>query len=134
MPFEEVEHTADMALRIWAPDLPGLFIEAARGMFSLMAGATVQGDPTGWQRVHLQAIDYESLLVEWLNELLFLAEEGDRLFVEFRVEHLSSAELEAQAGWIRGKLTGAHIKAATYHNLFIQHTEHQVEVELTLDV
>jgi len=29
--FEEIRHTADWALRVWAPDLSTLFTQAAQG-------------------------------------------------------------------------------------------------------
>ena len=35
MGFEEISHTADWSARVWAPDLPSLFTEAARAMNSL---------------------------------------------------------------------------------------------------
>jgi SHS2 domain-containing protein len=133
MPFEELEHTADRALRVWAGDLPGLFVEAARGMFSLVADLAGDASPRGWDPISLDAIDHESLLVEWLNELLFLAEDADHLFVAFRIEHLSSTQLCAQAGWVPGHPTKAHIKAATYHDLQIVETNGALRVELTFD-
>ncbi|MFA5873569.1 MAG: archease [Anaerolineales bacterium] len=35
MPYEELPHTADWCLRVWAADMAGLFAEAARGMNAL---------------------------------------------------------------------------------------------------
>ena len=134
MPFEELEHTADRALRVWAGDLPSLFVEAARGMFSLVADLAGDATPRGWDPIDLEAIDHESLLVEWLNELLFLAEDADRLFVAFRIDHLTHTQLRAQAGWVPGHPTRAYIKAATYHNLQIVATDDYLLVELTFDM
>jgi SHS2 domain-containing protein len=133
MPFEELEHTADRALRVWARDLPSLFVEAARGMFSLMADQAGDAAPRGWAHIDLGAIDHESLLIEWLNELLFLVEDADRLFVAFRINHLTDTQLRAHAGWVPGHPTSAHIKAATYHNVQIVEIDDNLLVELTFD-
>ena len=134
MPFEEVDHTADRALRVWAADARSLFLDAAHGMINLMGDPPPGCTPTGWQDIELEAIDQESLLVEWLNELLYLAEETGGLFVTFDVLALTEYHLRARAGWVPARASKAHIKAATYHNLAIVQTADGVSVELTFDV
>jgi hypothetical protein len=67
-----IAHTADWALKVWSVDLPGLFREAALGMYALM---DVQfGAPTQPRRLELSAHDPESLLVGFLSELLYFVE------------------------------------------------------------
>jgi len=68
--YQEVEHTADRALHVWGRTLPDLFAGAARGMYSLMADLNGLA-ATERREVQLEAWDQESLLVDWLNELLF---------------------------------------------------------------
>jgi riboflavin kinase/FMN adenylyltransferase len=131
--FEEIEHTADRALRVQSPELPGLFAGAARGMFSLMADLDGMV-ATEWRQVHLKAWDIESLLVDWLNELLFLAETAGLLFLESRIEMLSETELVAQAGSASGDVDRAHIKAATFHNLELRQDALGWSTVITLDV
>ena len=41
--FREREHTADWELEVWAPDLPGLLVQAARGMYWLMGARLQEG-------------------------------------------------------------------------------------------
>ena len=36
MPYEVIEHTADIGLKIWGKDLPSLFRDAAEGFFDLV--------------------------------------------------------------------------------------------------
>ncbi len=86
--YLEVEHTADRALRVWGRELPDLFVGAARGMTGLMAD--LDGlVATEWREVRLEGWDRESLLVDWLNELLFLTETERLLFVDYRIESLT---------------------------------------------
>ena len=153
--YREIEHTADRSLEVRGRELADLFVGAARGMFSLM------GDLNGlvathWQTIELAAWDRETLLVDWLNELLFITEMEGLLFVECRIESLSDlapsldrpvgmpdgaesadlpgAKLVAQVGAVRAPVTKAHIKAATFHNLALVRDELGWSTVLTFDV
>jgi SHS2 domain-containing protein len=131
--YEEIEHTADRALKVWGRKLPDLFVGAARGLYSLMAN--LDGlVATGWREVRLEARDRESLLVEWLNELLFLTEMEGLLFVDSRIESLSGTQLMARAGCVVAPVTKAHIKATTFHNLELVQDEGGWSTVITFDV
>jgi SHS2 domain-containing protein len=131
--YEEVEHTADRALQIWARDLPNLFVGAARGMYSLMAD--IDGlVATTWRQINLEEWDLESLFVSWLNELLFLTETEGLLFTEFRFESLTNETLVAHVGGAPGSATRAGIKAATFHDLRLVREAGEWTTILTFDV
>lgn len=133
--YREVEHTADRALWVWGQSLPDLFVGAARGMYNLMADLTGKGlVATQWYTVSLEALDRESLLVDWLNELLFLTESEGLLFVEFSIESLTDTTLEARAGGVAAKETTFDIKAATYHELEIEKEKEGWSTLITFDV
>jgi SHS2 domain-containing protein len=131
--WEEIEHTADVGLRLWAEDLEDLFATAARGMFALI---TDLDEVTPQQKVHvvLDAMDAEVLLVDWLNELLYLSEETGLAFVEFCFQALDSTHLEAMVHG--GAFTDylAYIKATTFHSLDICQTSEGYETDLVFDV
>ena len=131
--YQEIEHTADRALRVWGRELPDLFVGAARGMYSLLAD--VQGStPTTWREISLEGWDRETLLVDWLNELLYLTEIEDLLFVDFEVDSLTPTTLLARAGAIPGRVTRANIKAATFHDLALSDDGHRWSTVITFDV
>ena len=130
--FEEIAHTADWALKVWAPDLPQLFAQAAQGMVSLLA---VEIDPARRveHRLALECEDAEGLLVAFLAELLYLMESERLAFDTFdlAVEGLHlSARLSGAALLSQGK----EIKAVTYHNLKIQSTPAGYTVTIVFDV
>jgi len=137
--YREQEHTADRALRVWGRDLADLFVGAGRGMFDLM-GNTEGLEPQAWRTIRLEAGDREELLVEWLNELLFLAEQEELLFTEFHIESLTDATPTAQAalaahgGGAVTPVTRAHIKAATYHDLKLVESKAGWSATITFDV
>jgi SHS2 domain-containing protein len=149
-PFEEIEHTADWALRVWAPTLSELYVEAARGMFHLtapqaagppatpVAGAFTApsaAPPAGQPRsITINAGDAESLLVAWLQELLYLSETEGVRFDDFAVERLTPTHLTATA-WARpASRPEKPIKAVTYHNLAIRRVDGGYAVALVFDV
>lgn len=130
--FKEIEHTADWELEVWAPDLAQLLAQAARGMYWLM-GACLQDSPRVQREVEFNGVDAESLLVSFLQELLFLFESEGLGFDQF--------ELSIQDGQGRARLAGApltgvkkEIKAVTYHNLSIRQGQQGLEARLVFDV
>ena len=130
--WEEIDHTADLALHLWADDLADLFITAARGMFSLIA-APEEGAPSRAIEISLSALDVETLLVDWLNELLYLSETESLVFTGYELTHLTPNALEAT---IVGKPVAMYynyIKAATFHNLSVDATLDGYETEIVFD-
>ncbi|MGD2058279.1 MAG: archease, partial [Anaerolineales bacterium] len=72
-PFEELEHTADWSLRVHARTIDELFVHAAMGMFSLLDPEfRPQGSET--RSLQITAADFETLMVSWLEELLYQLE------------------------------------------------------------
>jgi SHS2 domain-containing protein len=131
--FEEVEHTADWAYRVWGQNLAELFIQAANGLYAI---ASVQRGPNSpiSRNIQLNGVDYESLLVAWLNELLYLHESEGLGFNKFEILHLDRQNLQAKVSGAPVKNWNKLIKAVTYNNLAIQTTEQGLEATLVLDV
>jgi len=130
--FEEVPHTADRALRVWAPDLPTLFAEAARGMYALMTPQAAAG-PRITRVFEVRAPDPEGRLVAFLSELLYLLENEHLVFDRFAIDAQSSGLHVEMTGSPFQSLTGL-VKAVTYHNLNIQRKRDRYEVEVVFDV
>ena len=135
--FEEIPHTADWAMRVWASDLSSLFEEAAQGMNTL-AGIKLIGDAKASKHFETEAPDAESLLVTFLSELIYFQEQQNIAFSKFDIRVFDAPNNEYR---ISTDMEGAPIqsidkaiKAATYHNLKIQKTARGLEVEIVLDV
>lgn len=134
LPWEEVEHTADWALRVRGENLGSLFENAARGMVSLLDGQINPDQRPVQKTFTLQAPDYETLLVDWLSELLYLIEEADVVFTAITVRRVQDLTLEAEISGQAGGSFNKHIKAVTYHNLAIQQSEVGYETTVVFDV
>ncbi|MGC9395677.1 MAG: archease [Anaerolineae bacterium] len=130
--WQEVEHTADLALHLWADDLPDLFATAARGMFSLFLKVD-DAAPVETTTLTLAALDVESLLIDWLNELLYLVEVQGVAYTAFEFGELTSTALMAT---LRGGPVAAYvayIKAATFHDLTVVARPGGYETEIVFD-
>ncbi|MGB5934166.1 MAG: bifunctional riboflavin kinase/FAD synthetase [Anaerolineae bacterium] len=131
--YEEVEHTADAAIRAFGRDLPELFANAAYGMFDLLADMGELG-PTIEREVSLEASDLEALLVDWLGELLYLREAHDEVYKEFELSTLSPTELRAVVKGGKRFVPRMGIKAVTYHDLKIEKMEEGYAASIVFDV
>jgi SHS2 domain-containing protein len=129
----EIDHTADLALRIWGDDLGDLLVAAARGVSDLTMRADTSGVPVS-RCVQLEAPDAEALLVDWLNELLYLSEVDNVVFVDFDLYECAPTGLRAR---LTGLPLAEHIrsiKAATYHALEIAPVDSGLVTEVVFDV
>ena len=131
--FEEIEHTADLAIRAYGQDMQELFANAAHGMFALMAEPSAE-EPAREREVSLEATDYEGLLVDWLNELIYLHEVEGETYSQFAIETLSPTELKAQVTGGPTKIKTRAIKAATFHELEVVKTDKGYEATIVFDV
>ena len=132
--FEEIEHTADRALKIYGRNLEELLLNAARGLNSLMnADGNLNSTPIS-KSIELEAMDTESLLVEWLSELAYWAEAEMLVFSKFDLQNVSPTRVKALIYGNRVTQMENHIKAVTYHNLEIVKTKTGVEATVVFDV
>ena len=120
--FEFVNHTSDVGIIAYGADMNQTFANAARALFSLITELDTVEEVLH-RDIELVAPDQESLLVEWLNELIYLFDAENIVFKRFDITQLNSTQLKARSygekvDRARHKLkTG--VKAATYHMLKI---------------
>ena len=130
--FREIEHTADWEIHVWAPDFPALLEQAARAMGALSEISLAKAP-----RVHrsfvLQFFDQESLLVDFLSELLFYGEDQGIAFDKYDINFNE----DSLFAWVEGAAIvnqAKEIKAVTYHCLSVRSTARGLEVNLVFDV
>lgn len=135
--FQELEHTADLAIRVWGQDLAELFANAAYGMFSLMVDVDKLGAEAE-HKVSLAAGDKEALLVDWLSELLTLHDTHREAYREFDVHSIAldenGARLEATVRGSKVEQIKIVIKGVTYHDLKIEQGPEGYAATLVFDI
>ncbi len=132
--FEVVDHTADWALRVFGRDMSELLSNAALGMASLMVEDLSAVSLEIERRLVLDAFDAETLLVDWLTELAYWAEDEALVFREIVLSEVAETHLSAR---VRGGKTAEmekHIKAVTYHDLAIVETKDGLMTTIVFDV
>ena len=130
--FRELEHTADWALEVWAPGLEELLAQAARGMYAL-AGMELASGPRVRRTFTLPYEDPETLLVDFLNHLLYLAEVENLGFDTFDLR-LEGDTLQATVEGAPLARVEKAIKAATFHNLQVTRNQDRWSTVVVFDV
>ncbi len=135
--YELFDHTADLGLRVEAPDLPSLFREAAEGLFSVIVAQIPRRAPAREVRIRVEAQRTDHLFVDWLHELLYLVETERLLLDGFDVE-IHDTRLAATArAWTVDQARDSllhEVKAVTYHRLRVEQTERGWLAEVILDI
>lgn len=129
-------HLGELRIAVSAPSLAALFEEAARALAGVGAGASaddgVHDDEV--ERIALTAPDREALLVDWLNELIYLGETRRRIYDRVRVLAVDDHALTAE---VRGRPAASDrvlVKAATFHGLQIREDAAGASATVLLDI
>ena len=134
--FEIIDHTADVGIIAYGADTSQAFANAARALFSLIAELDNVSEVV-YRDVELIAPDQESLLVQWLNELIYLFDTENIIFKRFDITKLNNTQLKARSygekvDSTRHKLkTG--VKAATYHMLKVDKSD-GCQIQVLFDI
>ena len=140
-PFEILEHTADIGLRAWGDTREALFENCARGLAHILDRQPTSGQGRGTASVHtvsveVQASDVEALLVEWMNEALFMLEPEDVCLGPILIQRVTERELTADIALTDSSHTpeGTELKAATYHQISVREISEGWEATVYFDV
>lgn len=135
--FDILEHPADIGFRAYGDTLPELFANAALAMLSI-AGDLEAVRPEHSYPLAVRSADRESLLVDWLSDVLYRFD-GERIaFREFRVTRFEDTVIEAE-GRGEPRDPGRHrarviVKAVTWHQLKIERRGGGWAADVYLDI
>jgi SHS2 domain-containing protein len=125
--YEYLYHIADAKFRAYGCTLEEAFGNAALAMFNVMTDTTNLKHEM-MRQVDLTSHDIETLLVDWLSELLYLFEVEGIIFGKFEVDSIKQAEdgfsLSAKAMGENIDLSkhsfDTQVKAVTFHELKVR--------------
>jgi protein archease len=119
--FELLEHTADIGIRARGATLEEVFEHATEGLAEVL-GALRPGGPGEVVAVEVSAPDPGGLLVDWLNEVLWLREVREAVVAGVRVERVGDGAAAGSVLLARGgaEPDGTFVKAVTYHRLRVE--------------
>lgn len=135
--FEIIDHAADVGIIAYGADVEELFSNAALALFSLIT------EPERVEeKLHLNlevsSEDTDSLLIEWLNELIYFFDAKHMLFNRFDIGNVTHNELKATC-YGEGFDPMKHkikigVKAATYHMLKLDKNGDGYKAQIILDI
>lgn len=147
LPFEVIEHPADVGFLAYGATLEEVFANAALAMLSL--ACELSGIEEREQReLEATGADDEALLYAWLAEILAIADAEQLFFRRVKVTALAPAGSDHPprgTGRVRGVAygekfdkvrhrPGTYIKAVTYHQLRVEQTTKGWRAQVYLDV
>jgi SHS2 domain-containing protein len=139
--FKFHDHTADITIECWAPDLIDAFEQAALATFEVILDtSTVK--PLDTVEVKVTGADIEELLVEWIGELISLIDINDQFYSKFHIDQIEATLdgylLEAR---VLGERidhekhdTRTEVKAMTYADMKILQEPNRTTLWFTLDL
>lgn len=125
--FELLEHTADVGIRAWAGSLEEAFARATEGLAEVLGalrppGGSGETGPREAVAVEVTADDLGGLLVDWLNEVLWLREVRQAALAGVEVERVGDGVARGSVALASGGPApdGTFVKAVTYHRLRVE--------------
>ena len=131
--FEEIEHTADISLKVWATSMEELFTNAVNGLNQICKPEIDSSRDVISKDLIFDGVDYEDLLVSLLSEINYLLQ-VEQFYLEIRGLRIQPDKLSVEVnlkktiGYIR------EVKAVTYHNLKIIHNGNLYSAVIVFDI
>lgn len=135
MSFEELEHTADVKIRIRAESHEELFRTASSALFSTLYSGDCRIERERGLQVSADTI--EDLLWEFLSELLFVSEVESFVVCETEVVFIEgglSATIRGETFDPERHGGGREIKGISYSDLFIRKIDTMICAEIIFDI
>lgn len=132
-----LEHPADIRLKITASSKKDLFQGALKGMALIIAGRKIikKGEQLIAKQIEVLSPEKNTLLVDFLNEVLAKTDIYHSVFPEIEIEELTERKIRGTIKGQKVKEFKEEIKAATYHGLdIVQNEEGLWEVIILFDV
>ncbi|MCL5987115.1 MAG: archease [Actinobacteria bacterium] len=134
--YSQFEHTADIGISATGSDLRELFTNFALGLFDVICDMK-KVLPRENIMINVNSYDRESLLVKWLNELIYIFDFKKMLFSKFDIKEITDTGITAVASGEKIDLKKHElrelVKAATFHQLSIKKNR-QYKGKIILDV
>jgi len=135
--FDYFDVAADVGVTAWGVTLVEAAGALARGVFNLIVPLTTV-EPRAGREVRVAGHDEAALLVNWINELLYLHDLDGWLLARAEVKECVPPRLAANVTGERFDPArhprGILVKAATYHDLSVVKSPDRVTVRMVLDV
>ena len=135
MSFEEISHTADVKIQARALTLEALFTEAFLALMQVVYGTDRK--PGTIKEIQIESDNIESLLCDFLSEVLFISEVEELVFsrADITIENLHlTAILYGESFDPLRHSSGTEVKGISYSGLVIQTDANGYMLDILFDV
>jgi SHS2 domain-containing protein len=137
LPYQIIDHTADLGIIVKAPNVENLFIFAAQAMTDLMVEGEIR-DKTAIRDVLVEGEDFPDLMVRWLGEILYLFEGENFIVHSIEIKSISPIQLKSTLSLSSFEpeyhRVLREIKAVTYHQISVNKVNDGWEARVIFDV
>lgn len=116
--YKILDHKADLKIKVFGKNKKELFENGMKAMVDYLS-PTLEKEKVK-RKIRVKSIDFETLLVDFLNELLYYFQTKKEVYFEIKIKNLTEKVIEAYLFGNKIKSFSREIKAATYHNLKVK--------------
>ena len=133
--YELLEHPADLKIKAWGKNLAELFSNMAFAMAEQLAKRKEDQIVLGaWEEIEIAAPDLESLMVDWLNELIYRGSINQMAYFGLDILQVNETVLHAKIKGVYAPEKFMDIKAATYHDIKVKKENDYWEAIVVFDI
>jgi len=134
MKYKFLEHTADVKFQAFGKNLEEVFENSAYALTKVICEDEIKGRKN--LKIKVKGKDFENLLQEFLEEILFLFETKN--FLISKVEKIKIKDKKLEAEFIGDDAKNyelrTHVKAVTYNEMFVKKIGKKFVSQVVLDV
>lgn len=136
MKFKFLEHTADIKFQAFGNSIEEVFENSALAMFNSMSNEKVRKKKSF--KINVKGKDFESLLYNFLEELLFLLDSEDFLLSKIKKIKIDKENFKLNAEIVGDDAENYEvhedIKAITYNDMFVKKQGNKFISQVVVDV
>lgn len=140
--YKILDHTADAKVQAFGKTKEELFLNALKGMTAVLRPEIRNPNTKIRNRIEIQSIDLDNLLVDFLSEVLYLSHINKRVYNNVKFFKFSDPSINSGQAGLEGELSGYNvekfgedIKGVTHHGLKIeQNKDGLYEATILLDI
>lgn len=130
--YEILEHTADIKIKVFGQSKEELFLNALFAFSEIQKPKKI--NETVKQPIKVSSLDSPALLVDFLNEVLYLSQTNKQAYDKITFTKFTEKEIEGELEGCRIEGLEEEIKAATYHSLELKQQDNMWQAIVLFDV
>lgn len=137
MKIQNVQHIADLGLKLESRTLKKLFCDGVLGMSNILKEGICQENVRfdKKNRIEIKSLDYTCLLIDFLSEILSVSYSDKSVFCKVDILYLNEKQIIADILGTSIDCFDEEIKAVTYHEAHVRkNSKNNWETNIIFDI